>query len=262
MSDDDLSLTDRVPGIVEGATSAVIAAGTALATPGAVAAGGLAILPLTLGKVLEKAIHWKQAEAARLWKNILRRGAVDGATEEEIAGLVEAHAEEPFVRETISRSVKAVLESVDPCVVVPLAAIAAECLRKRTPPDAHSRATIRLLCDLGREDLSDLQVLVSWVLKETTSQSLIQVVARDSVTGSGSWQAEVLRDQFVGTTTKDPDRYAVVRGLYDLPRLFHSLKACGLASDSRGVSFVAGPQSMVITRDVATRLERIVRLAQ
>ncbi len=165
------------PAVVESLTTITVAATAAAAPPAALAAAGLAVLPKALGVLVDKALRWKEADAAAFWDRLLHDENADGITSEEIAGLIEAHADEPFVRENVLRSVRTLLESVDPCIIVPLATLARQCIRDKIAPDAFSRNTMRLFTELGRDEFADLRRLLAWILEETRIQPAVMIRA-------------------------------------------------------------------------------------
>ncbi len=76
------------------------------------------------------------------------------------------------------------------------------------------------------------------------------------------WRVRMLRDEYVGKKDgKDEERYAYLTGLKAPDRLFYLLRLNGLASETRGVSFVAGPTTIVVERVTVERLHAATRLS-
>jgi hypothetical protein len=100
--------------------------------------GGGALLgafPATLATGVGVACAWKEKDARRWWHHVIYDERHDNKTPEEIAGIIAAHQDQPFVRETILRSLRALLDSPDECTVTALAVLAREYLRDHKPPD-------------------------------------------------------------------------------------------------------------------------------
>jgi hypothetical protein len=257
-----------VSGAVEVTATAGAAAIAAMKTMGAVGATALATGPMLLAAGVGVALDWRQRDAARFWHEVVNGKHGDDLTAAEIAGRVEAHMNEPYVRETLLRSVRTVLDAVDPAVVVPLATLARACLRDKTPPDAFTRSTMRLLTELGRDELGDLGRLAQWIMTETKVQAAVTLMAGNhEQVAKGQWvripwRVEMQRDEYVGKREGTNDeRYAVLVGLKAPDRLFSLLRLNGLASEASGVSFAAGPTTIVIERVTVERLREATRLA-
>lgn len=257
-----------IGGAVEVGATAGAAVVATMATAGAVGAAALATGPMLLAAGVGVALEWRKRTAEKFWHELVHGKHADGLGAEEVAGRVEAHVDEPYVAETLLRSVRAVLDAVDPAVVVPLAALARACLRDKAPPDAFTRSAMRLLTELGRDELEDLGRLTQWILAESKAQRAVtlmagnlQKVARDQWIDV-PWRVRMLRDEYVGKKDgSDEERYARLPGLKAPDRLFYLLKLNGLASETRGVSFAAGPTTIVVERVTAERLHAATRLS-
>lgn len=157
---DSYRIRNMINEAVAAVSGAVVAAGAALATGSSssavVAAGVAGFLPQALVSTVGVATGWKAREAAAWWHQVLVSPNDDGVTSEEIAGIIDAHQEEPFVRETILRSVRTLQETLDPCVVTALAMLSREYLREKKAPDRFFRASSRVLADLSRSEYEEL----------------------------------------------------------------------------------------------------------
>jgi hypothetical protein len=267
---DDHMKREQAKAMMKEASTALVAMGTSagVATAAGSSAGmialtgGASLLPWALTAVIAIARGWKEREAARWWYELLHGQGDEQATSEEIAGLIAAHQEEPFVRETILRSVRAIGEAVDPAAVSPLALLAREYVREQKAPDAFFRGASRLLAELSATEVFDLRRLLSWVLVETARDD-VTVNAHEWKRVAGElrkvpWYIELLRDEFVGTTTESPNRDAVTTGISDPLRLFHLLRTNNLGSEGQGVAFDAGPGKVVLARVTIERLRRLL----
>ncbi|WP_438035104.1 hypothetical protein [Sorangium sp. So ce204] len=120
------------------------------------------VLPFAVAGVFWTAMNWKRIEAERFWNTLRERWACDDdISREEVAGILESRAEEPAVRETIMRSVRALMDQVDSTSTVPLAALALEYLRDpANKPDSFFRGSVRLLSDLAADELEELRSML------------------------------------------------------------------------------------------------------
>jgi hypothetical protein len=262
---------ERIAAMLKDASSALVSAGSGAAlaaatgaTAGIVAAtGAAAFLPVFLTTTIDIARKWKERDAAQWWHDVLFGQQDDDVTAEEIAGIIEANQEKPFVRETILRGVRAVGESVDSAVVVPLAMLTREYVHEKNPPDAFFRGVSRMLSELSASELDELRNLFDWVLNESKRDEITlsahnQEAAKGNVWIRIPWRIELLRDQFVGIQSNDPHRYAIKTGISDPKRLFHLLRVNGLAWEGRGVAFDAGPAKVVFERATIAHFRVII----
>jgi hypothetical protein len=259
---------ETIGGAVEVGATAGAAVIATMGTVGAVGAAALAAGPTLLAAGVGVALERRKRAAEKFWHELVNGKHGDSLTAEEVAGRVEAHMDEPYVAETLLRSVRTVLDAVDPAVVVPLATLARACLRDKAPPDAFTRSAMRLLTELGRDELEDLGRLAQWILAESQVQLAVtlmagnhQQVAKDQWI-EVPWRVRMLRDEYVGKQDgEDEERYAYLVGLKAPDRLFYLLRLNGLASETRGVSFAAGPTAIVVERVTVERLRAATRLA-
>jgi hypothetical protein len=257
-----------VSGAVEVGATAGAAVVTTMSTAGAVGAAALATGPMLLAAGVGVALEWRKRTAEKFWHELVHGKHGDGLSAEEVAGRVEAHVDEPYVAETLLRAVRTILDAVDPAVVVPLATLARGCLRDKVPPDAFTRSAMRLLTELGRDELDDLGRLTQWILAESKVQAAVTLMAGNHQKVAGDqwievpWRVRMLRDEYVGKKDgSDEERYVRLSGLKAPDRLFYLLKLNGLASETRGVSFAAGPTTIVVERITAERLHAATRLS-
>ncbi len=75
------------------------------------------------------------------------------------------------------------------------------------------------------------------------------------------WIAEMPRDEDPSLPKGTRPDDAQLTGLNNPPRLFYLLRTNGLAMEKGGVSFVSGPNTVIIGRATAERLNGIIRLA-
>jgi hypothetical protein len=165
---------DRTREMLNDATSMMLAA-TAAAAGAAVtgASGGTALAVAAIGAAqpglamfVKIAAKWKEREAHQWWYNVLYgNGRDDGATPEKIAGIIDKNQEEPFVRETIMRSLRTLYDTPDPCAVLPLALLAREYIREGKAPDYRFRGLCDLLIASSRSEFDLLQQFVAKAAK-------------------------------------------------------------------------------------------------
>jgi len=128
-------------------------------------------VPFVAGLVFGVAWNAKKAEAERWWAEFLRQIAEhEGVTVEEVEERVRSRADEPYVREAIFRSLRALLEAVDDAATVPLAQLVAHYHTSKQKPDAFFRGMARLLAELSGQEIVDLRRLVNWAVESTTSE--------------------------------------------------------------------------------------------
>jgi hypothetical protein len=78
-------------------------------------------------------------------------------TEEQVEARIHARADEPHVRESIFRSLRALLDAVDDFAAAPLGRLVAEYHRGKAMPDAFFRRAARLFAELSESELSELR---------------------------------------------------------------------------------------------------------
>lgn len=253
--------------LIETAAAVGLTVAATSSASAALAAAGLSLFPKSLGLLVDRAVRWKEADAAAFWKELVNGHDQDGTTAEEIAGLLEAHADEPFVRENILRSVKTIMDSVDPCVIVPLATLVRHAIKGKVRPDAFTRNAMRLLADVGRDEMDDLRRLLAWALFETTTQQSLMIIATNMrQIGNNEWEpipwvVKTLRDPDPAQPPNQERNYVYLPGLENPPRVFHLLRTNGLAMEKSGISFASGPNTVVIERVIVERLNNVIRLA-
>jgi hypothetical protein len=214
------TILDEARNAIMGGTAqaaVAMAAGTGSAL---VAVGGLAgALPAFLGMLIGIARTWKENDTRNWWHSVLFADVGDGTTPEEIAGIIDAHKDEPFVRETILRSLRALLDSPDECTVTALAVLAREYIRKQKPPDYFFRGACGMLMSCSRSEFEQVQEIARTVTR----------LFEDSACGSVSLETGKLREgllNVVGTTVVGNPVPAV-----DGPRIIRRLCAEELATE-------------------------------
>jgi hypothetical protein len=265
MTDDERK--ERVREILEEAARAAAesATETALTVVGATGISqtlGVAVFPVMLMNLIGYAWRWRQRAAAKWWYHFLYGPEDDEVTPEELAGRVEAHKDEPFVRETILRSVRALADSADDAAVIPLAVLAREYTGAGTSPDAFFRGTARLLVELSRNEISALRLLLNWVLVEAKRAQITLYAGQDQKMVDGTLSkipyVKLLRDEFVGVRSDDPNREVRITGITDPRRLFYLLRINGLGQEGRGVAFDAGPGKIALDRSTIVHLRKVL----
>lgn len=170
MSDEKPSKLVTASALVQEALTAGGGAGVAAsmaaasgASPGlVVATAATALIPQGLAWLYNGAIGWKQREAAKWWMTMLTAERADDASAEEIAQEILDHQDKPHVRDTILRSVRGLLDALEPSVIPSLALLSREYIREKKKPDVFFRGTVGLLSNIASEDeLADLKRIIS-----------------------------------------------------------------------------------------------------
>jgi len=113
---------------------------------------------------------WKEQETDKWWNHVVDGDFHDDTSAEEIAGIIEANQEEPFVRESILRSLQTLWFTPDQCAVLPLAMLTREYIRDKKNPDSFFRGVCNLLLTCSQSDfgqLRDLAVAIRHALNES-----------------------------------------------------------------------------------------------
>lgn len=238
---------------VAGTGAGMVLAATTGASAGTVAATAAASLApfvlTTLLNVFSFARAWKERDALLFWNNLLRgSGADEEVTPEEIAGTILAHEEEPFVRETIYRSIRSVLDAVDPVVTVPLGLLAREYIGTEKVPDTFFRGFAQLLSQLSADDYQGLQQLMRRVSTSDLADNVFRVIVRDGKNfpqgfGFYIWKAEGERQGMYFAGTCKEAEY-----------LLHLLKLNRFVREVTGAFGDTGGSDVYISRETATRL--------
>ncbi|WP_437546098.1 hypothetical protein WME97_41350 [Sorangium sp. So ce367] len=266
----DREMRERANAMLKDAANAVIAGGTgagiALASGAgpsmAAIQGGAGLLPWALTTVFAIARGWKEREVAKWWYELLHGQEDDQVTPEEVAGLIDAHQEEPFVRETVLRSVRALGEAVDPAVVTPLAVLAREYVSEQKTPDAFFRGTARVLADLSGGELADLRRVVSWGLS-TCSEDRCMLVAFDQDVISGKnkdewpkipWRVLMFAGKFKSLDKAD----GVLDGVSNPNRLLRLLEMNDLATRPSSSAWGVDPLRIMVETETLSRLARVL----
>jgi hypothetical protein len=151
---------ERTRAILDEARNAVVggAAASAAAALGSspLTTGIMGAVPATLATIVSVGRVWKEWQAKKWWHEVICGGQHDGKSPEEVAGIIASHLDEPFVRETILRSLRALLEAPDDCTVTPLAMLAREYIHDHRPPDHFFRGVASLLGWCTRDTFDQL----------------------------------------------------------------------------------------------------------
>ena len=278
---DELARKSRARAILDEARNALAnatASGAAAAIGGASATGiaisaGCGAVASTLAMAVGVARGWKEADAAKWWFNVLHGpDPSDEATAEEIAGLIDAHQDKPFVRETILRSVRMLYDAVDKRATLPLAVLAREYLRGQKAPDRLFRGAAGLLAETSAEEMDELAQLLDWVLAKTKrSRVILNALEQQQQEGESwlyvPWWFRIRRDDPGGEdhgdrTSKDPAAY-LDSDFHprDGDRLLFLLQNNGLARGhvTGGLRGSGAPQ-IEIERVVAERLAQLLHV--
>ncbi|WP_437783302.1 hypothetical protein [Sorangium sp. So ce1097] len=267
---DDREKRERARTMVKDAAAALISAGTSAGVAAASGAGsgmvaisgGASLLPWALTTVLGIACRWKELETTKWWYGLLHGQGDDETTPEEIAGLIDAHQEEPFVRETILRSVRALLDAVDPAAVSPLAVLAREYVGEQKTPDAFFRGTTRVLAELSGNELADLRKVVSWVLS-ACKEDRCMLVAFDQDFSAGDheddWPTIPWRVlMFTGGSKSLQDADSVLEGTQNPVRLLRLMEVNDLATRPSMPGWGVDPLRVTVEIHTLGRLARVL----
>lgn len=253
--------------VATGVATAAVAGATALADgkspEQAAILAGASVLPSILGEVFSAGLDRKRRQAKRFWEELLREIAADeGVTREEVEERIQSLSDEPYVREAIFRSLRALMDFVDDddAVTVPLARLVAESYRQKARPDAFFRGTARLLTELSAAEVNELRRTLAWAFEGTEAGALRLVVMEHSWGPDRSpvpAPPHFLR--FIKPTGGLAEHHGRLDGIEDPARLLHLLEAHGLAqhSDDAGY-FDVDPFRIRLERGVAERLQRIL----
>lgn len=147
------------------ATASTAAAAAGTAAGGVLAATLAALFPGVLLGALVVGFDYRKHSVSAWWEAFTAPGDDEpGVTREEIAGHIDAHKDEPHVRETILRGVRALFDAVADAAVIPLGVLAREYRRAQRRPDAYFRNAVGVLTSVSDEELEDLRALTSWML--------------------------------------------------------------------------------------------------
>lgn len=98
------------------------------------------------------------------WWNWMQTDAGDGGpTGAEFEELLRADAHEPYVSETVFRSIRAASDSVDPAAMKPLARLARWYSLEKRSPDRFFRDVASMLADMSKEEINELRKLLLWL---------------------------------------------------------------------------------------------------
>jgi hypothetical protein len=227
-----------------------IAVVTALAT----------FMPAVFAVAGEAAVRHKRGQYDRMFTALAERWAEDeNMTSEEVAGFLEAHKEEPWVHDTVWRTVRSLMEAADDAATVPLGLLAQEYMRDKQRPDAYFRGTVRLLQELNAEEFRELRAMLDWVLAETV-RPIVIVTARGG--GAHSWRLYIMRDVEGDGDAEAQNETAATMKTADVvsepERLFALLEGTGIGLPPRADRWGGGFPDVRLERVVAERLRRLL----
>jgi hypothetical protein len=237
--------------IVAGAVAAYSALAAPQSTSSLVAgiAAVLAMLPSAVSLGLGVALETRKRMAVTFWNKVVEQS--NGKTAEEVAGILEANAENPFVYETVEESIKGLLNAVDPSVVPAIGTLAAFYLERKKRPDDFFRGMVRMLSEFSEQEYISFVALMRKVRGHRTTEEEVFLF---SWTRNGRSTAE---HQLPG----DPKRkreYGTLGEFRGLLRIFRLLKMHGLGADmpTGGFTGRGGPN---VVRIYTTMVNRICR---
>lgn len=139
--------------------SALTTTAIAVMTNGNPVVTGLgALVTGTVGFAVKTALAWKSRDVDRWWA--LVRGKDGDAFEQEVQSRVES----PEVQDTILRSIRTVLDTVDPAAISPLARLSRWYLEEAKSPDPFFRCAARFLSEASAQELEQLREIVTWAV--------------------------------------------------------------------------------------------------
>jgi hypothetical protein len=245
-SDRPRDATERIAAIVTAEMAGAAAAATAGA--GAVAASlaaFFALFPAAVGLAIWTGFEWRRWRAETWWENVWRS---HWETPEEVQGLLEAHRNDAWVRETVLESVRRLLEAVADDVAPALGSLAAEYLRSRKEPDSFFRGTSRLLADLSSSEYQDLGILLEATRAFAAERLVLERKANE--------QSPILELRASGAGDRAAEGPREVACPRSFVRLCHQMKVHELAEDMPTGGYIAkgGPNVMVVSSTTVARL--------
>lgn len=242
------------------AGSALALSPTAAPTTLAMAAVLVALFPPIVAAISEAGIRRMRSRADRFFQSVIDTWAHDAdITSAEVAGVLEAHKDEPHVAEAIWRAVRSLMEAPSDHAAIPLGVLAADYAREKRAADAFFRGSVRLLAELSAEEVAELHDLTRWTLAQSRGNR-VDFIARDLELTSpdrSTWKITPwtldLRDRSAGSEAEM--RFS--GSLSDAGRLLYLLKLNGLARESSVSFHDYNPPSAEVER---TTLERILRV--
>lgn len=217
----------------------------------------VALFPQVIAAFSEVAMRRMRKRADLFYRSIVDRWARDAnITEAEVAGLLEAHKEDPNIADAVWRAVRELMEAPSDDAAIPLGVIAADYARSGRAADSFFRGVVRLLSELSSLEMSELRELLNWLHNKTASERF-DVVARNLEIASSdreSWK-EVPWSVSLHNRASGSEKEVRFPGkLSDAGRLIVLLKANGLATES-GMSFWDyNPPSAELQRGIVERL--------
>ncbi len=233
----------------------------------AMAAAFVALFPPIIATLSEAGIRRMRARADRFYASIVENWATDDEmTAEEVAGILEAHKEDPNVADAIWRAVRALMDAPNDDAAVPLGVLAAEYARDKRPADAFFRGTTRLLTELSTAESRDLQRLVFWTLETAPDAQEVTLVAfdRDATAGpdANAWPVVPWRVLMFHSNTSLSAPDGILEELQEPVRLLSLLENTFLAFAGSLGWMGASPRQVSIRLEVVRRLAGVFRATE
>lgn len=200
----------------------------------------------------------------RFWKAVVEARRRDDVTPEEVAGMIEAHADEPWIRDNTIQSCRALALAVDDAVVPALGMLYAKYLGEKRRADRFFRGACRLLEDLSADEYEELQVIIKACLGFMGADADESVVLRaEPETGGGALTVKI---EHLETAIEATDgQYQPVGDCKHALRLIRLFISNDLADpraffDNDGNTQPAefGSHTMVLTRATAERVAEVI----
>jgi hypothetical protein len=261
---------NKVEEVIAGVGGAAAAAAAAAASIGASAAltigaaGGAALVPVTLGP----AARFFVGRAARRWAALLREYVAGTSADPAVVeAQLHAQADKPVVQELVVEAARAVADALTDSAVPAMARLLREYAPQERSVDSFFRGVRRVLSDVDEDELRSLRDLLVALneLPFKAAPFTVEVFYGNGAQGIrlyGVGHALAADPGSDGPVKKAhetaPSEQLVVAAEFEhLPRLFNLLKTNDLATESMGRWGVAGTMLMLIS---AAHLKRLVAL--
>jgi hypothetical protein len=221
-------------GVAAAKAIATTAAGASLVAAAPVSAATvatamfLAMFPAAVSLCIGVAFEVRRKMAERWWEKVVEGSR--GKTSSEVQGIIDAHIDEPHIYDTVTESVRRLLEAVDPEVAPVLGALAAEYIHGKKKPDAFYRGFARLLADLSPPEHESLAALVARCAPLVDADGIVKL----------AWNTKDEKALVIFETHLGPkrDQPADISPIPSLRRLVHLLRANGFEElGNSGLSF-------------------------
>lgn len=215
--------------------------------------------------------RWRGRCARRVEKlveTLKREWAADaGMTPEEVAARLEVEAKNNSdFAETISRSVRALIDAPSERAAVALGVLVADYGRLKRRPDVFLRGVVRLVCDLEDVEIDELAAVLDWVLATVKREAII-LRALDSKQKPDKtweripWTMDIHLDDpdQPDLSHRRGDRAVCPIHPTDGERLLHVLKWSGLGFEQVTGGLGGVPPMADLRRTTVERLVRILK---